>query len=57
MVGVNENETPHQILRAIFGSLIREKYDKYKIIFTIGSKSEEGKGAAASMGVKDVQYV
>ena len=51
MVCVNTNDT-HHILRAIFRSLIREKYDKHKIIFTDGSKSEEGGGSAAIMGVK-----
>ena len=52
MVCVNKNYTPHHILRAIFRSLIYEKCDKHKIIFTDGSKSEEGLGSAAIMGVK-----
>ena len=52
MVCVNKNDTPHHILRAIFRSWIREKYDKHKVIFTDGSKSEEGVGSAAIMGVK-----
>ena len=36
-------------MRAIFRSLIREKYDKHKIIFTDCSKSEEGLGSAATL--------
>ena len=48
MVCVNKNDTPHHILRSIFRSLIREKYDKHKILST----QEEGVGSAAIMGTK-----
>ena len=51
IVGISKNDTPHRVVRAIFRSLIDDKYDGHQLIFTDGSKSGEGVGSAAIMGV------
>ena len=51
-MGINKNDTPLLVVRAIFTSLIGDKYEGHKLVFTDGSKSEAGVGSAAVMGVE-----
>ena len=52
-MGIRKSDTPHHIVRAIFISLIEEKYAGHKLIFTDGSKSEERREWSRSdVGVK-----
>ena len=44
IVGINKNAIPHRVVRAIFASLICDKYEGHKLVFTDCSKSEVGVG-------------
>ena len=54
IVGINKNDTPHRVERAIFASLIGDKYEGHRLVFTDGSKSDvHGCGIGGSYGSQE----